>query len=98
VERRCWARRKGNPVPVSLNLTGVEPLEGWVMDRSPGGLGLRVDQQMHPGEALKIRSNRAHTAAWIDVEVCYCNPDGASYRVGVKVLRELSYLDIQQFG
>jgi hypothetical protein len=99
MERRSALRRKGNPVPVAiLGTSSAEPCEGWVLDRSTGGLGLRMDQRMYLGEGLKVRSSRGHTAAWIDLVVCYCHAEGANFRTGARFLRELSYLDIQQFG
>lgn len=98
-ERRSSTRRRGNPVRVIIHGNGWDgPIEGWVLDRSAGGLGLLIDQNTYPTELLKIRSSLAHDTALIDAEVCYCIPANGSFRTGVKFERELPWLDIQQFG
>src|SRR5262245_7325521 len=37
-DRRASPRRKGNPVPVQINTPANESFQGWVLDRSQGGL------------------------------------------------------------
>lgn len=100
-ERRAAPRRKGNPI--SVHITNGSPnsdaLEGWVMDRSSGGLRLLVDEVMLPGALLHIRPVKALPHfPWIQVRVKNCFPERKSWSLGCQFLHKLSWDDLQHFG
>ncbi len=100
-ERRSTPRRKGNPVSV-LIADGSEtdaPFQGWVVDRSAGGLRLLVDEAVPAGTLLKVRPSKAHAAfAWIQVKVKSCYPERKSWNLGCQFLEKITWEDLQLFG
>lgn len=100
-ERRAAPRRKGNPVSVYISngLTGGDPFQGWVMDRSSGGLRLLVDEPMKPGNVLSIRPVKVHASfPWVQVKVKNCYPERKSWCVGCQFVHRMSWDDLQHFG
>lgn len=76
-EQRRSYRRTGNPVQVFFTPQGTcqEPKQGWVYDRSMGGLGLVIPYEVAPGTVLQIMPvNAPSVTPWIDVEVRSCRP------------------------
>src|SRR5262245_51364805 len=72
MERRKALRRGGNPV--SVLLTDAErkakPLDGWVVDRSTGGLCLSVPNAVEPGTIVGVRASDApQSVPWVQLEV-----------------------------
>jgi hypothetical protein len=60
-ERRTTSRRHGNLVSVTITRepsrvasAGVPAVDGWVMNRSGGGLCLLVDEEVAPGTVLTV--------------------------------------------
>jgi hypothetical protein len=100
-ERRTTPRRKGNPVSVHL-IDGAEagvPFEGWVVDRSSGGLRLLVDEAVPAGTLLKVRPTKSATKfPWIKVKVKSCYPERKSWNLGCQFLEKMTWEDLQQFG
>jgi hypothetical protein len=100
-ERRSTARRKGNPVSVLLadRADGAEPFQGWVMDRSAGGLRLLVDEAVPAGTLLKVRPTKAHAGfPWVQIKVKSCYPERKSWNLGCQFLAKLTWEDLQLFG
>jgi hypothetical protein len=100
-ERRTAPRRKGNPVPVLLtNATvSMEPFQGWVLDRSSGGLRLLVDQAVAIGAVLSIRPAKAHASfPWIQIKVRSCQPERNSFALGVQFVVKPAWGEMQAFG
>jgi len=98
---RAAPRRKGNPVPVLLsNSNGTsEPLQGWVLDRSTGGLRILVDQAIPAGSRLSVRPAKAHGSfPWIQIEVRSCQPERSSWNLGVQFVEKPSWGEMQMFG
>lgn len=100
-ERRSAPRRKGNPI--SVYITNGSPdsdtLEGWVMDRSSGGLRLLVDEPLPPGTLLNVRPVKALPhLPWIQVRVKNCFPERKSWSLGCQFLHKMSWEDLQHFG
>jgi hypothetical protein len=60
-DRRRSLRRKGNPVEILLGECEAtrEPLRGWVLDRSTGGLCLLTSEEIAPGTMLRVRACQA---------------------------------------
>jgi hypothetical protein len=100
-ERRTAPRRKGNPISVHLTdeaRTG-EPFEGWVLDRSAGGLRLLVDEAIEVGITLRVRPTKAQTSfPWVLIKVKSCQPERKSWNLGCQFLEKLTWEDLQLFG
>lgn len=99
--QRAAPRRAGNPVPVLLSVpgSGAEPLQGWVLDRSSGGLRILIDQPFKADSLLNVRPTKAHSSfPWIEVEVRSCQPERGSYNVGCQFTRKLTWAELQMFG
>jgi hypothetical protein len=76
-ERRASPRRWGDPVEVFLweNRSGGEPERGWVLNRSQGGLGIRLGRTFAEGALLELRLATAPAAVpWILIEVKAVTP------------------------
>ena len=99
-DRRGAPRRKGSAVEVQLLLgQDQDPIPGWVLDRSIGGLGILVDQQLPQGAILKIRPKAACAPTpWTDVTVRSCRRDGTQYEVGFQFHRTPNWSLLLQFG
>jgi hypothetical protein len=100
-ERRSAPRRKGNPVSVHIcNGPDVsDPFQGWVLDRSAGGVRLLVDEAIPAGTLLKMRPTKAPVAfPWVSIKVKSCYPQRKSWNLGCQFLEKLSWEDLQLFG
>jgi hypothetical protein len=99
-ERRTAPRRSGNPVSVQVSLSGGgEPFQGWVVDRSSGGLRLLVDQSVNLGTVLNVRPTKAHPGfAAVQVKVKSCRPERNSFNLGCQFLQKVSWEQMQLFG
>ena len=100
-ERRSAPRRKGNPVSVSIcdGPDESEPIQGWVLDRSSGGVRLLVDEVIATETLVKIRPSKApESVPWVTVKVKSCSPQGKSWNLGCQFLEKLSWGDLQRFG
>jgi hypothetical protein len=100
-DRRSAPRRKeGNRVEVFLtDETRPEPLFGWVIDRSLGGLCLNVEKPLNEGTILNVRPRKApKTAPWIAIEIRSCRPEGSEWEVGCRFLKQPQWNDLLLFG
>jgi hypothetical protein len=100
-ERRTSPRRKGNPVPVQISTANatMEAFQGWVLDRSQGGLRILVDQPVIVGTELSVRPTKAHGSfPWIKVKVRSCQAERGSYSLGVQFVAKLAWGELQGFG
>jgi hypothetical protein len=99
-ERRSAPRRKGNPISVQIsNGSGNDAIQGWVLDRSSGGLRLLVDDPMTPGTVLSIRPAKVHeNFPWVKVKVKNCHPERKSWNVGCQFVEKIAWDDLQHFG
>jgi PilZ domain len=100
-ERRSTPRRKGNPVSVAIanGDGGMEPIQGWVVDRSAGGLRLLVDDSVPAGTVLNVRPTKAAPSfPWVQVRVKSCYPERKSWNLGCQFVRKMSWEELQQFG
>jgi hypothetical protein len=76
-ERRRAPRRWGDPVQLSIwdGFAGTEPSRGWVVNRSPGGLGISAVQPATEGIVLQVRVAVApDSMPWVMVVVRGCYP------------------------
>lgn len=99
-DRRVSPRRKGNAVEVVLCMGNEqEDIQGWVTDRSIGGLGVLVDGPLPKGAVLKIRPKAAgESTPWTEVTVRSCRRDGLQYEIGFQFHRTPNWSLLLQFG
>jgi hypothetical protein len=99
-DRRAFPRRKGNRVEVHLtDESKQEPLLGWVVDRSMGGLCLIVEKSLDEGAIFKVRPRTApKTTPWIAIEIRSCRPDNGDWEVGCCFVKPPQWNDLLLFG
>jgi serine/threonine protein kinase len=101
VDRRKSSRRTGNLIPVQIAdpLGKDEPIHGWVVDRSAGGLGLVLRAAVEIGTTVKVHADRAGASApWVQVRVIHCRRESARWRVGCQFVEQLGWDVRSQFG
>jgi len=64
-----------------LDTPGSRPIEACVVDISKNGLQVRVPNPLPCETQVKIDAEEEHMLG----KVCYCEPDGGAYRVGVQL-------------
>jgi hypothetical protein len=101
-ERRNSLRRGGNPLEVNVSDAEAksEPTRGWVVDRSMGGICLRLEAPVAVGTLLSIRPREAcPIIPWTQVEVRDCRPgDANTWEVGCQFVRMPSWSVLLLFG
>jgi hypothetical protein len=100
-EKRTSLRRKGKPVPILLrDAQASQDLgEGWVLDRSRGGLYLVVPEPVAEGTFLSLRPVQApDTMPWVRVQVRRCRPKGKRWGLGCRFESEVPWGELLQFG
>jgi hypothetical protein len=85
-ERRGTVRLPADPDVVAVRSVGGPEEEAAVLDRSPGGLSLRLRAMVLPGTVLGVRFHRG--AEWVPVEVRYARPGGGAWVVGCVFVHE----------
>jgi hypothetical protein len=89
-ERRESSRRSGTLVEVYVarSQSDAELLRAWVVDRSLGGLCLKLDRPLDVGAVVTVRPcETSNLTPWVDVEVKHCVQAGESWHVGCRFLR-----------
>lgn len=84
-DRRSSSRREGAPVRVTLSSptfrNGVN--DGFVVDRSTGGLRIAMQSSMAPGSTMQVKAaNAPDTVAFVAVIVRSCKKNGDFYELG----------------
>jgi hypothetical protein len=84
-DRRGAVRREGGPVRVVLSSTtfrnGVN--DGFVVDRSTGGLRILMQAAIAPGSTLQVKAvNAPDTVGFVTVIVRSCRKNGDHFEVG----------------
>jgi hypothetical protein len=100
-DRRAEPRRHGNLTPVLLADVGrdTEPVEAWVLDRSPGGLGLLVDEPIPVGATFHVRPSRGSSRSrWIPLRVRNCRPYQGGWNVGCQFMDRIPWNELRSFG
>ena len=101
VERRANPRRGGNPVAVVVTAgdPNAEPLNGWVLNRSTGGLGILLEEPLEVGSTLRVRATTAMPSTpWVSVRVVHCTPHRTSWCIGFQFADKVSWGDLRMFG
>ncbi len=100
-ERRSSVRRPGKQIKVYLAdpESQIEPFEGWVVDRSMGGLCLSVYQAVAENTILNVRAVDApDTVPWIQIQVKRCQSEGPRWELGCQFVRSPSWGVLLLFG
>ncbi len=100
-ERRRALRRKGNSVEVLVGEgeSPAEPVRGWVIDRSTGGLCLLLSEEVASGTVLSVRPRTAPPETpWVRVEVRRCKKVRSGYEVGCRYERTPPWAVLLLFG
>ncbi len=100
-ERRRTLRRGGVPTAIHM----VDPqdpkkiLEGFVLDRSSGGLRIAVEKPYPTGSAVQIRPTNAHAQSpWVTVIVRNCKETGDYFEIGCQFQEKLPWHILLMFG
>jgi hypothetical protein len=101
-DRRQSPRRAGQSIKVTIQLVNEQKteFEGYVMDRSMGGLRLMLDRHLATNQMLNVRSTDApQTVTWVQVQVRRVTqlPD-KSYEVGCQFIRTPPWAVLLTFG
>ena len=100
-ERRSALRREGRHVRVYITDAAAEgqPMEGWVLDRSVGGVCLSVTRQIPIETIVSVRAcNAPDTIPWTQIRVMRCRWEGGYYELGCEFLRTPSWATMLLFG
>jgi hypothetical protein len=100
-EKRSSLRRTGNPIKVLISNPNApaEQMEGWVMDRSVGGLCLSVDWEAAEDDILNVRTaNASNHVPWVQVQVKRCQKLGEGWELGCEFVRTPSWSVLLLFG
>jgi hypothetical protein len=100
-EQRIANRRVGHAVGIELtDPEGKEaPQQGWVEDRSLGGLSLLTPRPAAVGAVGSVRPcNAPRATPLVAVEVLTCVAQGSEWRLGCRYVKTPSYAVLLQFG
>jgi PilZ domain len=100
-ERRTAARRIGRHVRVFVSDARAEapPSEGWILDRSVGGLRISLGHQVAPDTVLTVRAcNAPDTIPWTQIRVLRCHSRGAFFELGCQFVRTPPWNIMLLFG
>jgi hypothetical protein len=99
--RRKTVRLSGNEVPILVTFDGNtdSPWDGWVIDRSHGGLRLKVPQPIQVGAILRVRALRAANAIpWVEVQVKNARDKSEFWEIGCQFLSDPPEEILRSFG
>ena len=100
-ERRSSVRRIGKTIKVLISDANAQaaPFQGWVCDRSMGGLCLAVPRQVDINMILSVRTTDSDASTpWIQVEVKRCSPREGRWELGCQFVRTPPYSQLLLFG
>lgn len=84
-DRRNSLRREGQPVLVRIASPAFHGgiRDGWILDRSTGGLRIQLQSQVAPGTAIQvIADNAPDTIPWVTAIVRSCKPVDKHFEIG----------------
>jgi hypothetical protein len=77
----------------------AQPTNGWVVDRSTGGLCLSVPEAVTEGTVLSVRTTNApNSVPWVQIEVKNCRLVGKEYELGCRFVRTPPWSVMLLFG
>ena len=86
-DRRDEGRRWGDPVEILVwyQATPKDKATAWVLNRSPGGIGFSLDQEVPEGSMLGVRPTIApETLGSAEVEVLACQPQAGRFMLSCR--------------
>jgi hypothetical protein len=100
LERRAVPRRAGNCVGVFVSETPPElGIQGWVLNRSAGGLALLLQQPLKDGARLHVRPITPQSSpAWVAVEIRHCKAEGGDWVANCQFVNPPEYSTLLLFG
>lgn len=98
-DRRASPRRRKMVRVLVLDVMYPDdPITGWIVDRSLGGMCMSVDRPMEPGAVLRVRRNNAPgTVPWVEVRVQSVREKDETWDLGCEYLRSPSWSALLQF-
>ncbi|HEV8059867.1 MAG TPA: PilZ domain-containing protein [Gemmataceae bacterium] len=101
-DRRQSPRRSGQSIRITIQLLNDQKtvFEGFVMDRSMGGLRILVERPLTANQMLNVRSTDApQTVSWVQVQVRRIEqlPD-KTFEVGCQFIRTPPWAVLLTFG
>ncbi len=100
-ERRASLRRRGRSVRVLIaeENSGEEPTEGYVVDRSTGGLSVSLPREVSVGRLVIVRAGEGpQTLPSIQAQVRSCRPQGDSWELGLAFVKTPPWGVLLHFG
>ncbi len=100
-EKRASPRRKANmqPVLITNGDPKAPPFEGWLVDRSAGGMRLVVKRPVAEGDFVSVRTARASmSSSWLKLEVRNSKSDNGTTHLGCRFVLKPSLEELQQFA
>jgi hypothetical protein len=100
-DKRSAPRQNGSLLPVLITPgdSTAKPFEGWVLDRSPGGLRLAVKRIVVTGTVLFVRPPRAGSNfPWIRMEVRSASRHNGMTNLGCRFICQPLLEHRRQFG
>ncbi|MBN9522761.1 PilZ domain-containing protein [bacterium] len=100
-DRRGSVRREGAPVRVLLSSTSLRSgtNDGYVVDRSTGGLRIVMQSAVPPGSTLQIRAvNAPDTVGFVTVIVRSCRKQPDHFEVGTEFEKTPPWSVLLLFG
>lgn len=100
-ERRRASRRSGVPTAIQI----VDPkkpkktIEGFVLDRSSGGLRLAIEKPFPTGSTLQTRpSNAPPETPWVGIIIRNCKESGDYFECGCQFQEDVPWHLLLMFG
>jgi hypothetical protein len=100
-EKRKAFRRGGNPTEIRVTdeKQAAEPVQGWVINRSTGGLGLVIPEPVAEGTVLSIRAaNAPTTVPWYQIQVRSCREADDGWEIGSQWVKAPPWSVMLLFG
>ncbi len=86
-DRRSALRREGRPVKILVTSPSFKNTieNGYVLDRSTGGMRIALTMSMTPGSTMQVRALDApDSTPWVTIIVRNCRNAGQHYEMGVE--------------
>ena len=100
-DRRTTSRREGAPVQIVVSASSLRsgPEEGYVLDRSTGGLRIALSVAVAPGSMIQVRATNApDTTPWVSLVVRNCRDAGQHFELGCEFERTPPWNVLLLFG
>jgi hypothetical protein len=76
-----------------------QPSQGWVLDRSMGGMCLQTSVEFNPGTQLAVLPVNAPTMTpWVDIEVRTCREIKDGFELGCQFIKTPNWSILLMFG